>query len=146
MPSEDNRDAVISHVCLYGWLNSPECGRKLLLTVFRRLPACMPAMKPSISLFAVCLETGVPELGTPDPTEIRTLRRPFPKDAGERGCYRYLLEQMQATPDRARGTKAELEKMCRRQFHVAVESFEYCWREAIKVTGARWDRPGRRPR
>jgi hypothetical protein len=106
----------------------------------------MPATKPPISLSAVSLKTGAPKVGTPDLTEHRILIRPFPKDAGERGCYQYLLEQMQATPDRPRGTKAELEKTCRLQFHVTVDSFEYCWREAIKVTGARWDQPGRRPR
>lgn len=97
-------------------------------------------------LAAVNLEVGRPEFGKPDLTELRTLIRPFPKDAGERGCCRYLLEQMHATPDRPRGTKAALEETCRRLFHVTVESFDYCWREAIKVTGARWDRPGRRPR
>ena len=106
----------------------------------------MPATKRPISLSAVSLATSPPEIGTPDFTELRPLIRPFPKDAGERGCYRYLLEQMQATPDRPRGTKAELKKTCRRRFGVIVESFEYCWREAIKASGARWDQPGRRPR
>ena len=102
--------------------------------------------KSSIPLSAVSLTTGAPELGTPDLTELRTFVRPFPKDARERDCYRYLLEQMQASPDRPRGTKAEFEKACRRRFHVKVDSFDYCWREAIKVTGALWDQPGRRPR
>jgi hypothetical protein len=106
----------------------------------------MPATKSSISLSAVSVETGAPELGTSDLTELRTRIRPFPKDAGERDCYRYLLKQMQATPDRPRETKAGFEKVCRRRFHVKVDSFDYCWREAIKVTGARWDQPGRRPR
>jgi hypothetical protein len=105
----------------------------------------MPATKPPIPLSAVSLATGAAKPGTPDLTEFRTLIRPFPNDAGERACYRYLLEQMQATPDRPRGTKAEFENACRRRFHVNVDSFEYCWREAVKVTGARWDRPGRRP-
>ena len=106
----------------------------------------MPATNPSIfSLSPVCLKTGAPELGTADLTELRTLIRPFPKDAGERDCYQYLLEQMQSTPDRPRGTKAEFKKTCRRRFHVTVDSFDYCWREAIKVAGARWDQPGRRP-
>jgi hypothetical protein len=109
------------------------------------LLACMPATKPSISLSAVSLETDVPGIGTPDLTEFRTIIRPFPEDAGERDCYRYLLAQMQATPDRC-GTKAEFEKTCRRRFHVTVDSFDYSWREAIKVTGARWGQPGRRPR
>ena len=106
----------------------------------------MQATKSSIFLSAVSLETGAPELGTPDFTELRILTRPFPKDAGERDCYRYLVEQMQASPNRPRGTKAELKKTCRARFHVTVESFQYCWSEAIKVTCARWDQPGRRPR
>ena len=101
--------------------------------------------KPSISLSAVSLETGVAEFGPVDFTEIRTVPRPFPKDAGERGCYQYLLEQMQATPEPCE-TKPEVEKTCRRRFHVTVDSFQYCWREAIKASGARWDQHGRRPR
>jgi hypothetical protein len=59
---------------------------------------------------------------------------------------RYLLKQMQATPGHPRATKGEFEKTCRRRFHVTLDSFEYCWREAIKASGARWDQPGRRPR
>jgi hypothetical protein len=109
--------------------------------VFRLLLACMPAKKPPISL-----ETGAPELGTPDFTEIRNVPRPFPKNAAERQCYRYLLGQMQATPDRAPRTKAEFDKICRGRFHVMAGSFDYCWPEAIKVSGARWDQPGRPPR
>ena len=87
---------------------------------------------------------GSPQIGTPDLTEHRIIIRSFPKDTGERHCYQYLLEQMRSTPDRPRWTKAEIEKTCRRRFHVTVDSFDYCWREAIKVTGARWDQPGRR--
>jgi hypothetical protein len=118
----------------------------LRLTVFKRLLACMPATKSSISLYAVSLETGAAELGTADLTELRKVLRPFPKDAGERDCYRYLLEQMQAPSDRPHGTKGEFERICRGRFDVKVESFDYCWREAIKVSGARWDQPGRPPR
>ena len=106
----------------------------------------MPANKPSVTLSAVSLAAGAPILGTPDLTELRVLTRPFPKDGKERACYQYLLEQMQATPDRARRTKAEFKMTCRRRFRVTVESFDYSWHEAIKVTGARWDQPGRRPR
>jgi hypothetical protein len=102
--------------------------------------------KPSISLSAVSLATGRPGFGAPDLTELRTVVTQFPKNAGERDCYRYLLEQMQAAPDRPRVRKAELKKTCRRQFHVTVDSFAYCWREAIKASGAPWDQPGRRPR
>jgi hypothetical protein len=106
----------------------------------------MPTTKPSNSLSAVSLETGGPELGAPNLTELRTVIRQFPKDAAERDCYRYLLKQMQATPGHPRATKGEFEKTCRRRFHVTLDSFEYCWREAIKASGARWDQPGRRPR
>jgi hypothetical protein len=106
----------------------------------------MPKTKPSISPSAVSLETGGPEFGAPDLTELRIVKRPFPKDAKERGCHRYLVEQMQATPGHPRATKGEFKKTCRRRFHVTVDSFEYCWREAIKASGASWDQPGRRPR
>jgi hypothetical protein len=108
---------------------------------------CLLARMPTtISLSAASLVTGAPELGVPDLTEFRIVIRPFPKDAGERDCYRYLLEQMQATPKRARETKAGFEDTCRSRFHVTADSFGYCWREAIKLTGAHWAQPGRRPR
>ena len=103
----------------------------------------MVATKRSVDLFPVNLEPGSPEFFTADFTEVRNVPRPFPKDGKERACYQYLLEQMQATPDRARRTKAEFKMTCRQRFRVTVESFEYCWREAIKATGARWDQPGR---
>lgn len=107
----------------------------------------MATTKPSsLSLLAVSLEVGPPEFGTADLTERRIVIRPFPKDDGERDCYRYLVEQMQASPNRPLGTKAKLKKTCRARFHVTVGNFNYCWREAIKVTGARWDQRGRRPR
>jgi hypothetical protein len=106
----------------------------------------MPAKKPSISLSKAGLKTAAPELDAPDLTEFRPLIRPFPKDAGERACYQYVVEQMQASPDRPRETKAEFEKTCRWRFNVTVDSFDYCWRESIKITGALWDQPGRRPR
>ena len=117
--------------------------RRLRLILFRG--AYMQTKKPSIPLPTVSSETGAPELGTPDLTEFRTFTRRFPKDAGERDCYQFLLEQMEASHDHPPRTKAEFEKACRRRFRVNVESFEYCWREAIKITGACWDRPGRRP-
>jgi hypothetical protein len=105
----------------------------------------MPTTKPSISLSAVSLEPGGPEIGAPELTELRTVIRPFPKDARERDCYRYLLKQMQAAPGPPRARKDEFEEICKR-FHVTHGSFEYCWREAIKASGARWGQPGRRPR
>jgi hypothetical protein len=95
---------------------------------------------------ATSLGTSAPGLETPDLTEFRTEVRPFPKDAGERDCYRYLLNHMQASPERPDQTKADFERVCRRRFHVTVDGFNYCWREAIKVSGAHWDQPGRRPR
>src|SRR5271156_907504 len=98
----------------------------------------MPTTKPPISPSAVSLETGGPEFGAPDLTELRTVIRPFPKDARERNCYQHLLEQMQATPGHPRATKGEFKKICRRRFQVTHGSFEDCWREAIKASGARW--------
>src|SRR5262245_21944611 len=106
----------------------------------------MPATTPPMSLSAESLKAGAPKVGTPDLTELRILVRRFPKDPRERYCYQYLLKQMQATPDRPRGTKAEFKQFCRRRFHVTVDSFEYCWHQAILASGARWDQPGRRPR
>jgi hypothetical protein len=104
-------------------------------------------MPPFIhSLTAVGLTTGSPRLGTPDLTEHRIVIRSFPKDAAERDCYQYLLGLMQDSPDHQESTKAELEQYCRTSFHVTVDSFDYCWREAIKVSGANWHKPGRRLR
>jgi hypothetical protein len=107
----------------------------------------MYAMPPfTHSLFAIGLTVGRPQIGKPELTELRKLIRPFPKDAAERACYGYLLGLMQASPEQQRSPKAELKKYCRRTFRVTVDCFEYCWREAIKVSGANWDKPGRRPR
>jgi hypothetical protein len=114
--------------------------------VFRRLLACMLATTSSISLFAVSLETGTPEFGTVDFAEDRIVLRRFPKNAAERDTYLYLLRQVQDTPDGPRPTKDEIKDTCRRRFRVTVDSFQYCWREMNKVTGAGWDLPGRRPR
>jgi hypothetical protein len=101
----------------------------------------------SISLSAASLVTSRPELGVPDVTERRVVIREFPKDEGERDCYRHLLKQMQATPDHPPKTKTEFERTRKQGFSpVTVESFEYAWREAIKVSGANWDQPGRRKR
>jgi hypothetical protein len=102
----------------------------------------MPSKKPP-ELAPRSLETGAPELGAPDFTEIRNVPRPFPENAAERACYQYLQEQMRAAPDGPHRRKDEFEEFCRRQFHVTVDSFDYCWREANKVTNAGWDQPGR---
>ena len=79
LPSGENRDAVIgqmsserSELRCVARLRAYRRTR-LRLTVFRRLLACMAATKPSISLSAVSLETGAPELGTPDLTEFTLL-------------------------------------------------------------------------
>jgi hypothetical protein len=98
------------------------------------------------SLFAVSLEPSASEACRPDLTEFRIVVRPFPKTTQERKCYQYLLAQMQAMPNCPQHTKAEFEKTCRARFRVTVDSFNYCWREAIKVSGADWDQPGRRSR
>jgi hypothetical protein len=99
----------------------------------------MAATKRSIDLFPVSLETGAPDLGAADFAEVRKVPRSFPKDGAERACYQYLLGH------RPHGTKTEIENYCRKRFRVTVDSFQYCWREAIMVTGARWDQPGRPP-
>jgi hypothetical protein len=112
---------------------------------FDAFSALLVGMSKS-KLIPISLETAAPEIGAPDLTELRVIIRPFPKDTAERRCYRYLLQQMQAAPDPPATTKAEFETTCRRQYHVTVESFDYCWREAIKATGAQWDQPGRRSR
>jgi hypothetical protein len=98
------------------------------------------------SMRAGSLISGKPKLGVADLTEFRSEPRPFPKNAAERACYCYLLEQMRASPRYQSATKAELEDRCRQRFRVTKKSFEYCWRQATRVSGACWDRPGRRPR
>jgi hypothetical protein len=119
--------------------------RRLRLTMFGGARMSATTI-PSTSLSPVGLETGAPEFGPSDLTEFRTVIRPFPKDEAERDCYQYLLKQMQAAPDRPPAPKVEFENDCRWRFDVTAESFEYCWREAIKATGANWDQPGRRPK
>ena len=104
----------------------------------------MPRTKPS--LFAVNMQTCAPDIGTPDLTELRRSIRQFPKDDGERKCYLYLLEEMRSAPRKPPATKEHFDEDCRDKFRIKAASFDYCWREAIKVTGARWDQPGRRPR
>ncbi len=105
------------------------------------------SLSTAIRLAAAALEIGRPEspleIGSPDFTELHHIFRAFPKNEAERHCYRFLLEQMRAAPDRHAMTKDELEKICRRRFRVTVESFDYCWREAIKASGARWNKQGR---
>jgi hypothetical protein len=143
--AHDRRSAGMEHA-VEATVSSPAADdnvKRLRLAVFRRLLACMPTTKSSISLSAVSSETGSPDFATPDLTEIRLTQRPFPKDPGERACYRYLLEQMRTAPDRPPQRKAEYETFCRHRFRVTVDSFDYCWREAIKASGARWDQPGR---
>jgi hypothetical protein len=87
-----------------------------------------------------------PELDFADLAEFRVVMRPFPRDRAERECYRHLLERMRASPDRPPGSKPSFEKYCRARFRNTKDSFEYCWREAIKVSGASWALPGRPPR
>jgi hypothetical protein len=103
----------------------------------------MPATRHS--LFAVSLEPSAFEACGPDLTEFCIVVRPFPKTTQERNCYQYLLAEMQAMPNCPQGTRAGFKKTCRSRFRVTVDSFNYCWREAIKASGADWDEPGRRP-
>jgi hypothetical protein len=101
-------------------------------------------MEPTPTLpFAVNLGPA-PKIGTPDLTRFDLT--PFPKNEAQRACYNYLHALMLATPDRPPCKKDDLEKACRKKFKVTVESFETAWREAIKATGSRWNRRGRRRR
>jgi hypothetical protein len=65
----------------------------------------MSATTRPIDLFPVSFETGAPDLCAADFAEVRNVPRSFPKDPAERDCYRYLLGEMQATPDRLTGRK-----------------------------------------
>jgi hypothetical protein len=103
-------------------------------------------VQSSAPISAIGLETNPPEIATPDLTEFRIEKRAFPKDVAERNCYGFLVGEMQAAPDHAIKTRSEIAAICRKRFRVTVESFQYLWREAIRVTGARWDKPGRRPK
>jgi hypothetical protein len=103
-------------------------------------------MPAPTAIVALSLKTEAPEIAAPDLTELRIVVRPFPKDAAERECYGYLLGQLRSPPDHSRTTRDGFKKTCRKKFQVTVESFDYVWREANKVTGARLDKPGRRPR
>ena len=102
--------------------------------------------RANYSIASVSLETPRPEIDAPDFAERRIYARLFPKDAAERDCYHHLLSLMRTSPNRQVSTEAELKAACRRQFGVTVESFRYTWAEAIKVSGANWDKPGRRSR
>jgi hypothetical protein len=92
------------------------------------------------------LQMGAPEFSAADVAEHRFLVRTFPRDSQERACYEYLLQEMQVSPIYSPSTKADFEERCRARFRVTKESYLYCWREASRVGGAHWDRPGRRPR
>jgi hypothetical protein len=119
--------------------------RKLPLIVVRVFNAKMEATNHSMS--AVSLEMTPPELGVPDFAEHRRFIRTFPKDRAERDCLRYLVDVMKASPEEQTAKKADLERFCRQQFRITAGSFDdYCWPEAIKASGANWDRSGRRPR
>jgi hypothetical protein len=100
------------------------------------------------SFSALNVETCAPHIGTPELTELRRSIsiRQFPKDDDERKCYLYLLEEMRSAPRKPPATKEHFDEDCRDKFRIKAASFDYCWREAIKVTGAVWDQPGRRRR
>jgi hypothetical protein len=58
----------------------------------------MPEAKASISVAAATLETGAPELGMVDLTELRNVPRPFPKDDVARDCYRFWWSKCKPRP------------------------------------------------
>jgi hypothetical protein len=98
---------------------------------------------PSADYVAFLGITSAHELGTADFTELCKVRRPFPKDAGGTRLLSLSGGANAGHAGSAHRRKAEFEEFCRRRFHVTVDSFDYCWREANKVTGVRWDQPGR---
>src|SRR5262245_3312365 len=95
---------------------------------------------------AASLETMPPEIGMPRFAKGRIFIRVFPKNEAEAVWFEYLHALMRASPKYQQSTKAKLEKYCRQQFDVTVESFRYCWREAIEHSKACWNKQGRRRR
>ena len=68
----------------------------------------------------------------------------FPIDEGVRGSVHYMVGQMEASREELTITKAELKKICRQQFGITASSFDdYYWPQAIRLSGANWDQPGR---
>jgi hypothetical protein len=80
------------------------------------------------ALHAASFGAGKPRFSAPDLTERRIVIVEFPKDAGERDCYRFLVEQMRASADVPRERKMEFKRTCRTRFRVTVASFEDCSR------------------
>jgi hypothetical protein len=97
-------------------------------------------------IFAASLAIMQPEMGVALFAEGRISTSLFPKDEAERACFEYIVAHMLASPNWQQSTKAELERDCRSQFNVTVGSFDECWREAIKASGACWNQQGRRSR
>jgi hypothetical protein len=105
----------------------------------------MEATKHSI-LTASLLKIPAAEIKVAEFAEVRCVLRRFPKDKAERDCYQHLLRVMRDSPDHQKSTKADLKAECRRLYGVTVENFQYCWVEAIRISGANWSRSGRRSR
>jgi hypothetical protein len=135
----------IGPIRMLGTAQSKMPARGTARVAYHRIRHLLEGMIPT-NLYPRDLQTGTPELDAADLAEHRILVRAFPKDAQERNCYRYLLQEMQAAPIHPPETKVNFEDRCRARFRVTKDSFIRCWREASKVSGARWDRPGRRPR
>ena len=95
---------------------------------------------------AVNLETMPPVIGAAEFAEERHSITRFPKDETQRKCYQFLVPLMLASRDHQTARKKDLMAYCKQEFDVTTESFRTCWREAIRATGARWAKPGRRPR
>jgi len=100
----------------------------------------------NLSICAVNLETPPPVIGAAEFAEERHSTTRFPKDEAQRKRYQFLVPLMLASRDHQTHRKKDLMADCKRKFDVTIESFRTCWREAIRATGARWAKPGRRPR
>jgi len=74
----------------------------------------------------------------------------------QHGCLEDLVRNWHRLDERVESLSAEINALavqdaaCQRLMTVPgigpiISSAIYCWREAIKASGARWDQPGRRP-
>jgi hypothetical protein len=73
--------------------------------------------------------------------------RSLPNRGGQSDSLRRRPVSLLARSHRTRPTRPMRDQSHRSEWpaSAAIGSFEYCWREAIKASGARWDQPGRRP-
>jgi hypothetical protein len=62
--------------------------------------------------------------------------------AAETRCKEWLIRMMTASPTARPESKSKYLSKAKSLFGVSRRSFDHAWKNAIKTTGARWDRPG----